>query len=308
MPTPNPKSPNVTRMTKKQRNRARRTPQKVSLKPWWQSSGTIGGAAAVVVVVLIIVFVVVSRSAPPAVTQPGLGPASASLLSAVTEPSPAVVAAVGTGGQPGNLNRLRATTILQGANGKPLIVYVGAEYCPYCAAERWSIVMAMARFGTFSSLQQAMSSSTDVDPNTHTFTFHGSSYSSTIVDFQPVELEDRNQQPLESPSAQISQIFGSIDQPPYTASVGGFPFLDVGGRFTLNATSYDPALLQGLTWDQIAADLSDASSPVTRAIVGNANYLTAAICAVTQNQPTSACSLPVVQTVETTLGTQSPVG
>ena len=168
--------------------------------------------------------------------------------------------------------------------------------------------MAVARFGTFSNLQQMQSSSTDVDPNTNTFTFHSSQYTSSIIDFQPTELEDRNQQPFESPSAQISQIFSTVDQPPYTASARGFPFLDIAGMFTLNATSYDPALLQGLTWSQIASDLSDASNPVTKAIVGNANYLTAAICIATKNQPASACSPPAIQSIEATLNAQKPVG
>jgi len=294
-------------MSKKQRNRANRTPQKVSLQPWWKSSAAMGGGAAVIVVVLIVVFIIVG-SKSSSTTQTGFGPVPSSVLSAVTNPSDSVVAAVGTGGQPGNLNRLSGSTVLKDADGKPQIIYVGAEYCPYCAAERWNIVMALARFGTFSNLQEMMSSSTDVDPNTNTLTFHGSTYSSSIVDFQAVELQDRNRQPFESPSAQVSQIFSSVNRPPYTALAGGFPFLDVAGRFTLRATSYDPALLRGLTWDQIASDLSAGSSPVAQAIVGNANYLTAAICTVTDNKPTSACSSSVIQNIEATLNAQPPVG
>ena len=38
------------------------------------------------------------------------------------------------------------------ADGKPLVLYVGAEYCPYCAAERCAMVQALSRFGTFSNL------------------------------------------------------------------------------------------------------------------------------------------------------------
>ena len=34
-------------------------------------------------------------------------------------------------------------------DGKPLVVYVGADYCPFCAAERWPLVAALERFGTF---------------------------------------------------------------------------------------------------------------------------------------------------------------
>ncbi len=294
-------------MSKKQRIRANRAAQKPPAQPWWKSSTAMGGGAAVIVVVLIAVFIIVG-SKSSSTTQAGLGPVPIAVLSAVTSPSDAVVAAVGTGGQPGNFNRLTGGTVLKDASGKPQIIYVGAEYCPFCAAERWNMVMALARFGTFSNLQEMMSSSTDVDPNTKTFTFHGSTYTSSVVDFQPVEMEDRNRQPFETPSAQISQIFSSVNRPPYTSLAGGFPFLDVAGRFTLRTTSIDPALLQGLTWEQIASDLSNSSSPVTRAIVGNANYLTAAICAVTDNQPASACSSPVIQKIEATLSAQPPVG
>ena len=38
------------------------------------------------------------------------------------------------------------------ANGKPEVLYMGAEYCPYCAAERWAMIVALSRFGTFSGL------------------------------------------------------------------------------------------------------------------------------------------------------------
>jgi hypothetical protein len=296
-------------LTKKQRKRATRTVQHVSLRRWWQSPGAIGGGAAVVVVVIIAGFIVFgSQSATNNSAPSGFGTASASVLSALTKPNPTVVSSVGAGGQPGDLNRLNGTAILKSSDGRPQVIYVGADFCPYCAAERWSLVMALARFGTFSTLQQMQSSSTDVDPNTSTFTFHDTRYSSSIIDFQPTELEDRNRQPFESPSAQIAQIFNTVDQPPFTGAAQGFPFLDIAGRFTLGAPSYDPAVLKGLTWDQIASDLSDSSTPVAQAIVGNANYLTAAICITTNNQPASACSPPEIQSIEAKLNAQKPVG
>ena len=37
-------------------------------------------------------------------------------------------------------------------NGKPEVLYIGAEYCPFCAAERWAMIVALSRFGTFSGL------------------------------------------------------------------------------------------------------------------------------------------------------------
>ena len=56
---------------------------------------------------------------------------------------------------------------------------MGAEYCPYCAAERWAMAVALSRFGTFSDLRLIHSSSADIYPNTPTLSFYRSSYAST---------------------------------------------------------------------------------------------------------------------------------
>lgn len=36
------------------------------------------------------------------------------------------------------------------AAGKPDLRYIGAEFCPICAAERWAMYVALSKFGTFS--------------------------------------------------------------------------------------------------------------------------------------------------------------
>ena len=46
----------------------------------------------------------------------------------------------------------------------PAILYYGAEYCPFCAAERWAIIAALSRFGTWSGLKITASSHTDAYP------------------------------------------------------------------------------------------------------------------------------------------------
>ena len=53
-------------------------------------------------------------------------------------------------------------------------------------------------------------------------------------------------------------------------------------------------MLQGKTWAQIAAALHDPSSAIAQGALGAANYMTAAICKMTGDQPASVCSsLPV---------------
>jgi len=270
-------------------------------RPWWQSPTLLGGAAVAIVAVVLIVVVVAGQGGGQnqAANADVRNPVAASVLSAVTQPSEAVLAQVGAGssGPTDNLVKLPASSPLTDATGKPLIVYVGGEYCPYCAAERWSMIMALSRFGTFSGLQTITSSSTDVFPNTDTFTFLNASYSSSSIAFQPSEIEDRAQQPLQSMSAQTQQLFQSIDKPPYTSRALAFPFLDIAGRYTLSGAGYSPQVLQGLSWSQIATELSNPTSPVTQAIVGNANILTAAICTATSNQPQAVCSAPYIQSI-----------
>ena len=54
-----------------------------------------------------------------------------------------------------------------------------------------------------------------------------------------------------------------------------------------------PAPLEGLSLDQIAGDVSDASSPVARAVDGTANYMIASICSMT-GATAPICSAPFV--------------
>jgi len=294
-------------LTKKQRRRQAGSGPGKAPRPWWQSPYTLGGGTAALVAVIVVIAVLVfnNSSAAYAVSTPTAVPAS--VITAVTAPGVSLFGSVGEGGQSGRLSRLTGSKPVKDTAGLPEVVYVGAEYCPYCAAERWSMIMALARFGTFSNLKEMSSESNDIDPNTSSFTFVDSSYSSQYVDFSATETEDRAGNQLQTPSTQVEQVYSTYDQSPYTQS-NGLPFLDIGGVFVLYETSYDPALLQGLTWTQIAADLGSPSNSVTQAIVGNANYLAAAICIADGNQPSSVCGSATIQSLETVLNAQSTIG
>jgi hypothetical protein len=179
-------------------------------------------------------------------------------------------------------------------DGKPLVLYVGAEYCPFCAAERWAFVQAMSRFGTFSGLALTKSAVGDVHPNTPTFSFHGASYTSDYLAFSGKELytnevRDNGYVPLDTLTAEEEQVFTSHTQ--------AFPFIDLGGRYTINGSSYEPEVLHGLTAREIANAMSDPSSPVAKAVDGSANVITAALCRLTDNQPSTVCAAPAVTAV-----------
>jgi hypothetical protein len=188
-------------------------------------------------------------------------------------------------------------TILKGADGKPLITYIGAEYCPFCAAERWALAVALSRFGTFENLSGTNSSDSDEFPDTQTLSFYGSSYSSPYVDFQAVE-EATNQpdgssyQALQAPTAAQSALMAKYD------TQGSIPFLDIANRYVITGSSFSPQVLQGLSRSQIAADLANPSSAVAQAIDGTANDITAAIASVTGSQPSSVGGSATIAAIE----------
>ena len=181
------------------------------------------------------------------------------------------------------------------AGGKPKVLYVGAEYCPFCAAQRWPVVVALSRFGTWSGLGQTTSASDDVYPDTSTLSFHGASYASDYLSFTGVETTDRTKAKLDQLTAADSTTFQTYDRPPYiTGSAGSIPFLDLGGSYVSSGASFDPQLLAGMSHRQVAAALADPTSPVAKAVDGSANVLTAALCEVTGQQPAAVCTAPGV--------------
>ncbi len=288
-----------TSASQQRKQQQARSNQRKRVRSNWRPGVTVG-VVLLIFAAIIGVFFFVSRK--PSTPVPPT-PVNSSVLQAVTHVDPAVLAAVGTGGTNAP-QALHGQPLLKGPTGKPEFFYFGAEYCPYCAAQRWGIVVALSRFGTFSYLNQTTSSSTDVYPNTPTFTFYQSKYSSPYIDFVSVESEDRQQNPLQTPTAEQQQIFSKYDAPPYVSAQaqGTFPFIDIANQHLVSGSSYLPDVLQGLNWQEIANDLSNQDSPVTKGILGTANYLTAAICQATNQQPAQVCSANPIPQIEQSLG------
>ncbi len=168
---------------------------------------------------------------------------------------------------------------VSGAN-KPGIVFVSEESCPFCAAERWSLAVALSHFSSWSQLGVTKSAATDVFPNTATLSFRTAGYQSTRLTLRSTELTDNAGHPLQALSALDRQVIGRYDVPPYVNSAdqsGAAPFLDIGSRYVLAGAQYDPQVLAGLSAAQIAAQLRNPSSPVAQAIDGSAKVIVAAI-------------------------------
>jgi hypothetical protein len=162
------------------------------------------------------------------------------------------------------------------ANGKPVVVYIGGDFCPYCAVERWSLIMGLSRFGNFSNLHYMTSASDEGDYAT--FTFTGSSYSSKYVAFQSFEQEDRNRNAQTNvPSNYTSEFSNS------------YPYVNFGNKYILQTLIPDTSILAGKNWTRILSDISTTDS--TGAVLKEgANAITALICKLTSNVPASVCN------------------
>ena len=242
-------------------------------------------SSVVAIAVVIAVIAVIAITRPGKQTPEGdRQPAAASLVEGGTGVAPATYNQVGQGSA-----SLDAAKAINDApltkDGKPELLFIGGEFCPYCAAERWSMVQALSRFGTFDGLNRIRSSSTDTFPNTATFSFYKTSYTSKYLSFVGVENRDRanDQTDLEPVTDAQKKIWSKYTQL-------SFPFLYLDGKYVLTNTGFSPGDLAGLTWDQIIADLKDPTSSVAKDILGEANVLTAMIGKTTNGQPGDVCS------------------
>jgi thiol-disulfide isomerase/thioredoxin len=239
------------------------------------------------------IFVRWATTAPPA--QPPNQDTTASVLLIITGLQPSELEEVGLGSATNTITPIKGSS-LTGASGRPVVFYYGAEYCPFCAAERWPLIIALSRFGTFAGLKSTTSSSSDVSPDTPTFTFVTATYASTYLEFQSVEASDRNQNPLQTPSSDQKALLVKYDPS------GGIPFIDFSNRYALPKATYLPSVLSDLSAMSIARALQDPKSPQAQAILGSANLITAVICQTTANKPASVCSGSAIQAIERSLG------
>jgi hypothetical protein len=245
---------------------------------------------AIVVIIAALVVVKVTTHHKKTAAAAATSLADASVVKAIATIPAATYNTVGVG------TGVTALTAITGealtANGKPRMLYIGAEFCPFCAGERWAVVTALSRFGTFTNLSQTTSSSTDVDPSTATLSFHGATYTSPYLSFTGVETTTNQ------PDSSSSSGYKTLDTPSKADqatdakynSQGSIPFVDFGNKYVVVGASYDPGILKGLTHQQIAQDLVNPSSTVAKTVLGVANMMTAAVCKMTNGNPGSVCT------------------
>lgn len=197
-----------------------------------------------------------------------------------------------TSSSPADIYQLPAADPPLEVGGKPEVLFIGAEWCPYCAAERWSLLMALSKFGTFGPLRGTTSSSTDAYSSTPSFSFYGTTYTSKYLAFVPVEEQTNNRQPLQSPTAAQETLFNQYDAPPYVPaqSAGSYPFVYLDGKYLLIGAQYVPSAIAGMPFDTAVSYLTSGTNATSKAAEASAGTLVGMICAITKDQPPSVCA------------------
>jgi hypothetical protein len=203
------------------------------------------------------------------------------------------------------------------AKGKPEILFVGADFCPFCGAERWPLIVALSRFGHFTVLHNVQTAALSVFSSIQTFSFVGSSYTSPYLTFTGTELYSdavnahgaytRIATLSPAQSALVARYGGGSAA---GSASGSYPFVDIGNTMVASTSGFSPAVLVGQSQSTIAGSLSQADQPsgqptdqpIGQAIVSSANYLTAGICLATDHRPQAVCSSRSVRVADQALG------
>jgi hypothetical protein len=273
------------------------------------------------VVVVALVIIKVMSSSPTTNASSGFQPVSTTVANELTKIPASVFNDVGVTSPvapvtpPIPLKNQPALTATSSSGATlPEVFYLGAEYCPYCGAQRWPTIIALSRFGTFSGLGNTTSSSIDIYPSTPTFTFVKATYSSKYLVFKSVEeftnISDAATSfytPLQKPTAAEEANFKKYDTSKYIPGTtsqdnGAIPYISLGNQFLISGASYTPATLQNLSRNTIAAGLDEPTNAVTQAIITSANYQTAALCQLTKNQPSNVCTSTGVMAAKKVMG------
>jgi hypothetical protein len=291
----------------------------------------------IVIAAVFVVIAVVGGSKPPASSSNGVAsgqdPVRASLpqmVDPVTSIPLSVYNSVGVYGLPLPQTVTKGQTPLK-SGALPRMVFVGAEYCPYCAMARWSIVAALSRFGTFSDLKMTASANSDGD--IPTFSFLRSTYTSPYLVFTAYESLDRDSNPLQTLPSDVNALYTKYDgneqtavaAVPFNPSGVGIPFLDFanaavssGAPGFLNPV-YDalegggPASTTAAAAAIIASSLHDPSTAEASAIgaknlIALANFYSGDICSIDGGKPASVCDSKGVMAAIALYKAAKPVG
>jgi len=267
-----------------------------------------GIIVAALLVVIVVAFIIVRNW--PAATNPAFQRSAAdqTVVLELTNVPQSAWEAVGKGSATKSIFTYHSgQPPLTGSHGHPEFFYVGGEFCPYCGAQRWAIINALGRFGTFSNLSQTQA----YEYNVPTFSFYGSKYTSSYMDFNPKEVKGNALNSDQTAYVDLEKLT-AVEQANFKQFDSGqnFPYVNIGNRYIAIGAGYPFTTLldsksNPLSWQNIASSLSNPKSTIAQGILGTANYLTAGICDLTNQQPGNVCNVATIQQLEKDLKTPS---
>jgi thiol-disulfide isomerase/thioredoxin len=172
--------------------------------------------------------------------------------------------------------------------GKPSVFFMGAEWCPYCASERWALVEATSRFGKWEGLGELRSRPGQGNyPSLPTYDLAGATYASDYISLRHKEVATVDGDPLQKLGSFESGLVDEYDE------AGSIPFLFAAGpegRYTVEL-AYSPSLLEGQSFAALRQGVAaGAQTPVVEAIGGEADAITALLCRLDGQRPASVCT------------------
>ena len=220
--------------------------------------------------------------------RPRPRPRPASVPAGAHSPSDAASVALG------EVRRASGEPLLDG--GKPLVFFMGAEWCPFCASERWALVKATSRFGKWSGLRELTSRmGQDYFPALATYDLSQATYTSDYLSVRHIEVATVDGGPLQKLGSFEEGLVNGYDK------LGSVPFLFAAGapgRYTVEL-GFSPGLLDGQSFASLRKEVAaEAPTPAVEAIDGQAEAITALICKLDGRQPASVCAKGSIPTLE----------
>lgn len=214
-------------------------------------------------------------------------------------------------------------------NGKPSVIYIGAISCIFCGENRWSMALALSRFGNFSRLYVGYSSFGDGDIPTVYWNYnnyssdgvtYGSYYNSRYINFYPSEYDSNitqgfQVQPLpyfiqRAPNSTYAKVLTFMNS---TNGFQGTPFTFWGtslnrgadavvlGNTTPTSSSFP---LTNMTHQQVLNQLQNFSDQFAWGEYAGADVYIAEVCP-SINNAAPVCSLPAIKQIGAIMGLSS---
>lgn len=209
-------------------------------------------------------------------------------------------------------------------NGKPSVIYIGADSCIYCGENRWAMALALAKFGSFGSLYKGYSSLGDGDIptlywgqyniTTQSDVAFGNNYSSNYINFISADYESPitggfQIQPISffQQKAPNSTYLSAMNLMNSTGKFQGTPFTLWGRELVPGAdgivfgnttpTSASNLPLAAMSHAQVLAQLKNFNDQFAWGEYAAADVYIAYTCP-SINNTAQICQLPAIQRIE----------